>query len=405
MTDSRSFQHIVKNFSLYGFSDPIAGLLQSIKEFVENSVDAIKDADTATDGNITLSVTCQPGKPYCVSLTCDDNGCGMNDPSKLLELFSTTKENGSARRAGRFGVGLSASLLYSLVESARFGGEEVPMRIVTKDRARTTALIADYGMKFDGTVSVVQCTEAAAPVGGFQSASFTRVSICLPLLRRPPAAVAAAVGSGEAEAAAALDTVFSAVECFLARMVMLPSFPYTVTVHVDTPALRRADVFLGHPPVHAPLSADTYRERLLRRVQEALPEGEMCDHAATWLQSDDESDFECTASVQLVLRDVKKAAAVAAAAAAVDARRAAGEGGGGDDSDEEEEDDEAAADQRDRDRDRGGGDEEEGSARDGSFAVDLWRYCNGGTSSADYPPWYKHRFHVRVVGRAHAGLR
>ena len=83
-------------------------------------------------------------------------------------------------------------------------------------------------------------------------------------------------------------------------------------------------------------------------------------------------------------------------------------GGGADDSaDEEEEYDEAAADQRDRDRDRdrGGGDEEEGSARDGSFAVDLWRYCNGGTSSADYPPWYKPRFHVRVVGRAHAGLR
>ena len=141
MADNHSFQHITNNFSLYGFSDPKTGCLQAVKELLDNAIDALHEAASAGQaeaGRIILLITYHDNKPNCVVLECEDNGCGMSNPEKviylllllsflwltsfvpmlqLLQLFSTSKvDNSSAGnfRAGRFGMGLSTSVLYSL---------------------------------------------------------------------------------------------------------------------------------------------------------------------------------------------------------------------------------------------------------------------------------------------------
>jgi hypothetical protein len=290
---SSPLQHIVNNFSLYGFGDPRSGFLQSIKETLENSMDAIKDGgDNFLNvvGKVQLVISGHDLKVNCIVLDCEDNGCGMADPAKLLELFSTTKANGGGEhhRAGRFGMGLSASLLYSLIKT------DESMRIVTKKIEDDRAIVADFVMDFDGQPKVLQEMEIQLPA--FRTG--TKVRLCLPLLPNSHQQAA-----DIEEASETLRVVIQALDCFLTRMYMLPSFIYQVHLDVDLPSLQYHERFDGFP-AGGTLDPATYRDRLLERVRECIRSDELCDFVSTWELADEESDFECTASVVLVLKDM-----------------------------------------------------------------------------------------------------
>ena len=144
--DTSNIKFLADNFAMFGFGDPDAALLQSFKELIENSIDACQDCPlpkstclTILGSDVTGSAKShsafQVPTPHLISvnlragssnlnlansgemciLEVQDTGCGMDDTTKLLKCFQSTKV--SSVTTGRFGVGLSACLLYTIVNS------------------------------------------------------------------------------------------------------------------------------------------------------------------------------------------------------------------------------------------------------------------------------------------------
>lgn len=62
MTDlistKRVFQHLIANFSLYGFGSEQGALLQTLKELSDNSWDAISHFDKSSAGKGLIKIIC-----------------------------------------------------------------------------------------------------------------------------------------------------------------------------------------------------------------------------------------------------------------------------------------------------------------------------------------------------------
>ena len=110
---SNSLRHIASNFSMYGMNAEW-GLFQSIKELVENSLDAgrVLTRPGGTEINIYIK---EHQLPHTYTLEVLDNGSGILDIARALGCFSTTKNTTADVTAGKFGVGLSSIILYSQV--------------------------------------------------------------------------------------------------------------------------------------------------------------------------------------------------------------------------------------------------------------------------------------------------
>ena len=143
----RQFRHILENFPLFGFGSPQLSILQSVKELIENSIDACL---MNTEGKILISFSLISEEKFIV-LEVSDNGFGMTNPKEHLTCFATTKSSGNQfgsdnismlKQTGKFGVGLSACLLYSILNTLR------PMRIVSKVSNTVSSIIADFSFNF-----------------------------------------------------------------------------------------------------------------------------------------------------------------------------------------------------------------------------------------------------------------
>eukprot|EP00752_Nemacystus_decipiens_P018299 g16415.t1 len=157
-TNSSVVHHFESNLELSGFGAPGEALVQTVKELVDNAVDACRcrsfdqDAPTVrvvlrrrsksnnTDIETLEELEGQEDEP--LELQVADNGDGLNDVTKALVLFSSSKSgHGSGslitsgpsstvgekkkrnesqeQNAGKYGLGLTLSLLYS---QKHFGG-------------------------------------------------------------------------------------------------------------------------------------------------------------------------------------------------------------------------------------------------------------------------------------------
>ena len=81
-TNCRNVRHITSNFRMFGFDKEMA-LFQSIKELVENSLDAIEGKEAQIDINIKPSSTADA----CV-LEVLDNGMGITDIPQALGQYT-----------------------------------------------------------------------------------------------------------------------------------------------------------------------------------------------------------------------------------------------------------------------------------------------------------------------------
>lgn len=170
-------KHIVDNFNIFGFGNEETALLQSIKELLENSFDAFKAAHSTTSprllsANVSISSSSNSNK---VVVDVSDEGCGIEDPAAILRCFqsskTTTSTSTTAFNTGRFGVGLSTCLVYSLVKLG------TPMRLITKCKDNLGATVSDYSMNTDGNPSCVQ--NRFVSTNGFLSG--TKIRIELPM--------------------------------------------------------------------------------------------------------------------------------------------------------------------------------------------------------------------------------
>ena len=160
--------HIRQNFELYGFASKEGGIWQIIRELVENAKDAIHKlvASEVNIGSIQTSDLCikiimknEHYEPNGVQIEIFDNGLGMDDPLKCITCFSSLRAsnllcmsveekqdyssismctNDLPSLVGKYGIGLSACVLYSQLESHR------STRIITRTLDRRDTVVADF---------------------------------------------------------------------------------------------------------------------------------------------------------------------------------------------------------------------------------------------------------------------
>jgi DNA topoisomerase VI subunit B len=63
----RSVRHIIDNFSLFGFGNAEAAILQCAKELVENSLDSLKEVGHRGEVQINILGKCDGDITMCIS--------------------------------------------------------------------------------------------------------------------------------------------------------------------------------------------------------------------------------------------------------------------------------------------------------------------------------------------------
>lgn len=165
--------HIANNFNLFGFGSPSSALVQCVKELVENSIDACREVVEDVSPVISVLMANLAGKSDVVMIHVTDEGVGMKDTKRLLQCFETTKvdQDNGANSTGRFGVGLSTCLIYSLINC------DYPVRIITKTAEDEMCSISDFVLdKFGNPVAMSITEQSVSMISG------TRISIPLPIV-------------------------------------------------------------------------------------------------------------------------------------------------------------------------------------------------------------------------------
>jgi anti-sigma regulatory factor (Ser/Thr protein kinase) len=91
-------------------------LCQIIKELVDNAVDACETARKEHDMvsyRVRVEISPYNGSADVLQVTVSDNGCGMEDIQKCVEAFQSSKDAGNDETAGRYGLGLTLSMVHS----------------------------------------------------------------------------------------------------------------------------------------------------------------------------------------------------------------------------------------------------------------------------------------------------
>ncbi len=127
-----------RNRTIAGFDNPARSLYVSIREMVENSLDACEDALVPPEVTVLLSAENEPDEesgilsagPQIYRLTVKDNGSGMEKdsiPVLIGKMLTGTKFTQRQSR-GTFGLGGSLALLYGQVTT------QEPIEVVTGRR-------------------------------------------------------------------------------------------------------------------------------------------------------------------------------------------------------------------------------------------------------------------------------
>ena len=170
-------KHIVENFNIFGFGSEESALLQSVKELLENSLDACRSSMSLSNPtNKNISVSIKEVDDMTCALEVSDDGSGVSDALSVLKVFCSSKDGSNSNDSnpfatGRFGVGLSTCLVYSLDKCGS------ATRMVTKCKEQDSATIADYSMDRTGQQQCVQ--NRSVNTGDFMSG--TRIRVVLPL--------------------------------------------------------------------------------------------------------------------------------------------------------------------------------------------------------------------------------
>ncbi len=114
-----------KNRQILGFDSSPRCLLTSVKEAVDNSLDACEEAGILPDIFIKLESKSRD----CITLIVEDNGPGIvkeQIPRVFAKLLYGSRFHSVKQSRGQQGIGISAAVLYSQLTSGR------PARIVSK---------------------------------------------------------------------------------------------------------------------------------------------------------------------------------------------------------------------------------------------------------------------------------
>lgn len=271
---------LLNNRSMMGFGTRELTVFQIAKELVDNSVDSIRQLG-AEDKNVNLVLTVQGGiasDNNLLRIECSDSGAGINFPlNDAMKAFGTSKintrrdlcgtldeeeakegegeeeysgmeemsdkESSGVPTCGKFGVGLSACLLFSSVDN----NSSFPLTVFTKPVQSDKMKMAKFDISRNKTPVLVEYREEY--VNGNEARNhWTRIA----LFARMPTCSAGTKGSTEGEEGEGssqfdgLDSVTNKIERYVSRLKML-SGDLRITLKVTDP-VRGTRVLVGGEP-------------------------------------------------------------------------------------------------------------------------------------------------------------
>lgn len=111
-------EFFTKNRHLLGFDNPIRALMMTVKEAVDNSLDACTDMKVLPEVKVTLEQLSENR----VTVTIEDNGPGIvkkQIPRIFAKLLYGSKFHTLRQNRGQQGIGISASVLYSQLTTGK----------------------------------------------------------------------------------------------------------------------------------------------------------------------------------------------------------------------------------------------------------------------------------------------
>lgn len=148
ITSSSTAEYFAKNLQQVGFSSPSKAVLTTLKEAVDNSLDACEEAGILPDISIDIqkSGAGASRNTDLVQITVEDNGPGL-DPEDLPKVFgeylaSSKFGRGRASR-GQQGIGISAATTWAQLTNA--SGVRVTSK--TKNMRKAVSAIIDVDIK------------------------------------------------------------------------------------------------------------------------------------------------------------------------------------------------------------------------------------------------------------------
>ena len=143
-------EFFAKNRDLLGFDNPRKALLTTVKEAVDNSLDACEEAHILPDLVVTIKAVKDVENRY--TLTIRDNGPGIvkaQVPNIFARLLYGSKFHTLKMSRGQQGIGISAAGMYGLITT----GE--PVQIITRTNGNKPA--NHYHVQIDTTKNRPEC--------------------------------------------------------------------------------------------------------------------------------------------------------------------------------------------------------------------------------------------------------
>lgn len=148
ITSSSTAEYFAKNLQQVGFSSPSKAVLTTLKEAVDNSLDACEDAGILPDLEVEIAKL-GPGHTRntdLVQITVEDNGPGL-DPDDLAKVFgeylASSKFGRGRCSRGQQGIGISAATTWAQLTNA--SGVKVISK--TKNMRKAVSAVIDVDIK------------------------------------------------------------------------------------------------------------------------------------------------------------------------------------------------------------------------------------------------------------------
>jgi len=175
-------EFFAKNRHLLGFDNPRKALLTTVKEAVDNALDACEEAGILPDVTVQLEELVappSPSKPGRYRVTITDNGPGVvrkQVESIFGRLLYGSKFHRMKMSRGQQGIGISAAGMYGLMTTGK------PMVIVTKPNKRKPAHHIELAM--DTTKNRPEVTVDRETDEHFETSSGTGTQVSIELEAR-----------------------------------------------------------------------------------------------------------------------------------------------------------------------------------------------------------------------------
>ena len=159
ITSSSTAEYFAKNLQQVGFSSPAKAVLTTLKEAVDNSLDACEEAGILPDIAIAIQKL-GPGHTRntdLVQIVVEDNGPGLNpdDLAKVFGEYLASSKFGRGRCSrGQQGIGISAATTWAQLTNAS------GVRVLSKTKGMRKAVSAIIDVDIKGNRGIVKKKEA-----------------------------------------------------------------------------------------------------------------------------------------------------------------------------------------------------------------------------------------------------